>query len=85
MIQICMITYNCVCKHVWNSACITIELASYKACYWPLLQNIAGIHVPHQTASDGVQYALSTKTTTKGDHVTGNDVKSNKEDQQVSS
>ena len=50
-----------------------------------LLQNIAGIHVPHQTASDGAQYAVSTKATTKCDYVTGNDVKSKKEEQQVHS
>ena len=50
-----------------------------------LLQNIAGIHVPHQTASDGAQYAVSTKATTKHDHVTGNDVNLKKEDQQVAS
>ena len=48
-----------------------------------LLQNIAGIHVPHQTASDGAQYAVSTKAPTKHDNVTGNDVNLKKEDKQV--
>ena len=48
-----------------------------------LLQSIAGIHIPHQTASDGAQYAVSTKATTKHDDVTGNDVNLKKENQQV--
>ena len=50
-----------------------------------VLQSIAGIHVPHQTTSDGAQYAVSTKPTTKSDHVTGSDVNLKKEDQQVDS
>ena len=48
-----------------------------------VLQNIAGIHVPHQTAADGTQYAVSTKPMTKCDHVTGSDVNLKKEDHQV--
>ena len=52
-----------------------------------LLQNIAGIHVPHQTASDGAQYAISAKATakatTKSDRVSGSDENSKKKDQQV--
>ena len=48
-----------------------------------IIQNIAGIHVPHQTAADGAQYAVSNKPTTKYDHVTGSDVNLKKKDHQV--
>ena len=49
------------------------------------LQNIAGIQVPHQTASDDAQYAVSAKATTKHDRVSGSDENSKKKDQQVAS
>ena len=41
-----------------------------------MLQKIAETSVPHQTAADGVQYAVSTKAATKD---TDNDVNENKE------
>ena len=50
-----------------------------------VIQSIASIHVPHQTASDGAQYAVSTKPMTKCDHVTSSDVNLKEEDQQVDS
>lgn len=44
---------------------------------------VAGMTVPHQTAADGVQYAVSTKATTKDDHVSNNDASKQQENQEV--
>lgn len=47
-----------------------------------LLQNIAGMTVPHQTAADGAQYVVSAKATTKDVHLVDSDI-SKKDGQQV--
>ena len=44
---------------------------------------VAGMTVPHQTAADGVQYAVSTKATSKDDHVSNNDASKQQENQEV--
>ena len=44
---------------------------------------IVGMPVPHQTAGDGAQYAVSAKAISKDDHVSNNDVNKQHEDQEV--
>ena len=48
-----------------------------------VLQMIVGMPVPHQTAGDGAQYAVSAKAISKDDHVSNNDVNKQHEDQEV--
>ena len=48
-----------------------------------MLQKITETSIPHQTAADGVQYAVSTKAFAKDDYVTDNDVNEKTEDKEV--
>ena len=51
--------------------------------YIRMLQKITETSVPHQTAADGAQYAVSTKVAAKDDRVTDNDVNENTENKEV--
>ena len=48
-----------------------------------MLQKITETSVPHQTAADGAQYAMSTKAAAKDYRVTDNDVNENTENKEV--